>query len=171
MGWAYFQPDYHLFCESRVCQHLSKGGFWPFPSFPKLHLGADCSADGYKTISWKMKQPSPIILLFFSFATMLWSQSEEAQIIETFPQSVYPKQFPKYTMRQQGRETYVYRNFSNSIFHAQFPSYVVRPVRFTSGDRYEIRELYPKSFYPKQFPVSVVRSLTHVPQTILDSKK
>ena len=118
-----------------------------------------------------MKQPSPIILLFFSFATMLWSQSEEAQIIETFPQSVYPKQFPKYTMRQQGRETYVYRNFSNSIFHAQFPSYVVRPVSFTSGDRYEIRELYPKSFYPKQFPVSVVRSLTHVPQTILDSKK
>ena len=97
--------------------------------------------------------------------------AEEAQIIETYPNSVYPKQFPNYTMRQQGRETYVYRNFQNSIFHDQFPSYIIRPVRGAGTDKYEIRETYPRSVYPKQFPVQVVRGSSNAIKSILNPKK
>lgn len=97
--------------------------------------------------------------------------AEEAQIIETYPNSVYPKQFPKYTTRQQGKETYVYRNFNNSIFHEQFPSYIIRPVRGAGSDRYEIRETYPRSVYPKQFPVQVVRGSSNAVKVILNQKK
>lgn len=110
-------------------------------------------------------------MLTFSLLSALVAQNEESQIIETYPSSVYPKQFPKYTTRQQGKETYVYRNFQNSIFHEQFPSYIIRPVRGAGSDRYEIRETYPRSVYPKQFPVQVVRGSSNAVRAVLNQKK
>jgi hypothetical protein len=110
----------------------------------------------------------------FNFFGFLFAMSlcfgEESQIIETFPQSVYPRQFPSYTMRQQGKETYVYRNFNNSIFHEQFPSYVIRPVNSAGSDRYEISETYPRSVYPKQFPVKVVRGSSAAIKAVVEGK-
>ena len=97
--------------------------------------------------------------------------AEETQIIETFPQSVYPRQFPLYTMRQQGKETYVYRNFNKSIFHEQFPTYIIRPVNSTGSDRYEISETQPRSVYPKQFPVKVVRGSSAAVKAIVEGKR
>jgi len=97
--------------------------------------------------------------------------AEESQIIETYPQSVYPRQFPSYTMRQQGKETYVYRNFNNSIFHDQFPSYIIRPVNSSGSDRYEIRATYPNSVYPKQFPIKVVRGSSAAVKAIVEGKR
>ena len=111
----------------------------------------------------------------FSFFVFLFAMSlcfgEESQIIETFPQSVYPRQFPSYTMRQQGKETYVYRNFNNSIFHEQFPSYVIRPVNSAGSYRYEISETYPRSVYPKQFPVKVVRGSSAAIKAVVEGKR
>jgi len=113
---------------------------------------------------------SRLCLAVLLLASALCS-AEETQIIETYPQSVYPKQFPSYTMRQQGKETYVYRNFNNSIFHEQFPSYIIRPVNGAGSDRYEIRETYPRSVYPKQFPVQVVRGSSNAVKVVLNQKK
>ena len=115
-------------------------------------------------------------LLIFSLINLslfptLVAQNEEIQIIETYPNSVYPKQFPKYTTRQQGKETYVYRNFNNSIFHEQFPSYIIRPVQGSGSDKYEIRETYPRSVYPKQFPIQVVRGSSNATRVLLNQKK
>ena len=110
-------------------------------------------------------------LINFSLFSTLVAQNEESQIIETYPNSVYPKQFPKYTTRQQGRETYVYRNFNNSIFHEQFPSYIIRPVGGVGSIKHEIRETYPRSVFPKQFPVQVVRGSSNAVKTVLNLKK
>jgi hypothetical protein len=97
--------------------------------------------------------------------------AEETQIVETFPQSVYPRQFPSCTLRQQGKETYMYRNFDNSIFHEQFPFYVIRPVNSAGSDRYEISETYPRSVYPKQFPVKVVRGSSNAVKAVVEGEK
>ena len=97
--------------------------------------------------------------------------AEESQIIETYPQSVYPRQFPSYTMRQQGKETYVYRNFNNSIFHDQFPSYIIRPAGGTGTDKYEVRKTYQRSVYPTQFPIQVVRGSSNVVNALLNQRR
>jgi len=118
-----------------------------------------------------MKHLLILSIVGLSPLSSLVAQNEESQVIETYPNSVYPKQFPKYTTRQQGKETYVYRNFDNSIFHEQFPSYIIRPIRGAGSDRYEIRETYPQSVYPKQFPIQVVRGSSNAIKAVLNPKK